>query len=45
MTCIPEDRHKYGLVLGYTMEQNLLLKKYRNEPFSKHGFISFKACF
>jgi simple sugar transport system ATP-binding protein len=36
LTCIPEDRHKYGLVLGYTMEQNLLLKKYRNEPFSKH---------
>ena len=45
LTCIPEDRHKYGLVLGYTMEQNLLLKKYRNEPFSKHGFINFKACF
>lgn len=44
LTCIPEDRHKYGLVLGYTMEQNLLLKKYRNEPFSKHGFINFKAC-
>ncbi len=44
MTCIPEDRHKYGLVLGYTMEQNLMLKKYNSEPFSKHGFINFKAC-
>lgn len=43
ITCIPEDRHKYGLVLGYTMEQNLLLKKYRSEPFSRHGFINFKA--
>lgn len=43
LSCIPEDRHKYGLVLGYTMEQNLLLKRYREMPFSKKGFINFNA--
>lgn len=43
LSCIPEDRHKYGLVLGYTLEQNLLLKRYLTPPFSKHGFINFNA--
>ncbi len=44
LSCIPEDRHQYGLVLGYTLEQNLLLKKYRRQPFSRHGLIHFKEC-
>lgn len=43
LSCIPEDRHKYGLVLGYTLEQNMMLKKYLKPPFSKHGFINFNA--
>lgn len=43
LSCIPEDRHKYGLVLGYTLEQNLLLKKYKQKPFSNHGLINFRA--
>ena len=25
---IPEDRHKYGLVLDYTLAENLILKNY-----------------
>lgn len=41
MSHIPEDRHKHGLVLGYTLEQNLVLQKYRESQFQNHGFIRF----
>ena len=37
---IPEDRHKRGLVLDYTMEDNMVLKVYKNKPFSKNGLIN-----
>lgn len=36
---IPEDRHKRGLILDYTMEDNLVLKVYKNKPFSKSGLL------
>ena len=36
---IPEDRHKRGLILDYTMEDNLVLKVYKNRPFSKFGLM------
>ena len=41
MSHIPEDRHKHGLVLGYTLEQNLVLQKYKEPQFQNHGFIKF----
>ncbi|MDD4082403.1 MAG: ABC transporter ATP-binding protein [Sphaerochaetaceae bacterium] len=41
LAMIPEDRHKHGLVLDYTLEENLILKKYFNPEFQKHGFIDF----
>ena len=41
MSHIPEDRHKHGLVLGYTLEQNLVLQKYKEPRFQNHGFIRF----
>ena len=31
MSHIPEDRHKYGLVLDYTLEQNMVLQRYWQE--------------
>ncbi|WP_066892005.1 ABC transporter ATP-binding protein [Clostridium nigeriense] len=37
---IPEDRHKRGLILDYTMEDNMVLKAYKNQPFSKNGLIN-----
>ena len=37
---IPEDRHKRGLILDYTLEDNMVLKVYKNEPFSKNGLIN-----
>ena len=40
---IPEDRHKYGLVLDYNLAKNLVLKKYHTSEFSDHGFIKMDA--
>ena len=36
---IPEDRHKHGLVLDYTLEDNFVLKRYYERGFQKSGFI------
>ena len=41
MSHIPEDRHKHGLVLDFTLEQNLALQKYWEPGFQNGGFISF----
>jgi len=40
MSHIPEDRHKHGLVLDFTLEQNLVLQKYREPRFQHMGFIN-----
>lgn len=40
---IPEDRHKRGLVLDYTIENNMVLEIYDREPFSKHGLLKKDA--
>lgn len=42
MAHIPEDRHKDGLILDYTLAQNLVLKSYFKPGFQKCGFINFK---
>jgi len=39
---IPEDRQKYGLVLDFTVEKNMVLQKYFMEPFSKNGILNFQ---
>jgi len=39
---IPEDRHKHGLVLDYTLEQNIVLQRYWQPDFEKTGFIRKK---
>ena len=41
MSHIPEDRHKHGLVLDYTLEQNLVLQRYYESEFQRGGFIRF----
>ena len=40
---IPEDRQKRGLVLDYTIEDNIVLEIYGREPFSKHGLLNREA--
>ncbi len=39
MSHIPEDRHKHGLVLDYTLEENMILQRYFEPEFSNHGII------
>ena len=41
MSHIPEDRHKHGLVLDYSLEENLVLQRYWQPEFEKNGFIRF----
>ena len=36
---IPEDRHKHGLVLDDTLENNIVLQRYNEPRFQKLGFI------
>jgi len=38
---IPEDRQKYGLVLDYTLKENLVLQSYFTPKFQKKGFLKF----
>ncbi len=42
MSHIPEDRHKHGLVLDYTLEQNMVLQRYWEPQFQNHGIIKDK---
>ena len=39
---IPEDRQTYGLVLDFTLSDNLALKNYYQQPFAKKGIIDHK---
>jgi simple sugar transport system ATP-binding protein len=36
---IPEDRHRRGLVLEFTLGENLVLHDYDKEPFARRGFF------
>jgi simple sugar transport system ATP-binding protein len=39
---IPEDRHLCGLVLDFTLAENLALREYREPPISNHGLLSLR---
>jgi simple sugar transport system ATP-binding protein len=36
---IPEDRHRRGLVLDFSLAENLALHDYRRQPNSRHGWL------
>lgn len=38
---IPEDRQKFGLVLDFSLENNMILHQYFQTPFQKRGFFDF----
>jgi simple sugar transport system ATP-binding protein len=40
---IPEDRQRHGLVLDYTMAENMILNRYHQPEFQHHGVIQKKA--
>ena len=43
MSHIPEDRHKHGLVLDYSLEDNIVLQRYFEPEFTtKAGFLKRK---
>ena len=43
MSHIPEDRHKHGLVLDYSLENNMVLQRYWEKDFQTAGFIKKQA--
>ncbi|KIL36935.1 heme ABC transporter ATP-binding protein [Cohnella kolymensis] len=40
---IPEDRQKRGLILDYTLAENMVLEVYHREPFSRKGVLKNSA--
>jgi len=36
---IPEDRHKHGLVLDFPLEDNLIMRRYREKDYSRRGIM------
>ena len=38
---IPEDRHRFGLVLDYTISENAVLQEYFEKAYQKFGFLRF----
>lgn len=42
---IPQDRHKFGLVLDYTIGENMVLQTYYKKPYSKAGILNLKEIY
>lgn len=38
---IPEDRQKHGLILDFTVYENMVIENYQIEPFAKRGRLDF----
>ena len=38
---IPQDRQRFGLVLDYTVADNIVLQTYYQQPYSKHLLLNF----
>lgn len=43
ISSIPADRQKHGLVLEYSVADNLILQNFEREPFSKKGILKRNA--
>ncbi|MDQ0270164.1 ABC transporter ATP-binding protein [Cytobacillus purgationiresistens] len=42
---IPQDRHKHGLVLDFSIGENMVLQTYYQKPYSKYGVMNDKEIF
>lgn len=42
---IPQDRQKHGLVLNYSIGENMVLQTYHQKPLSKNGILNFKEIY
>ncbi len=38
---VPEDRHRYGLILDMSIAENLVLQNYYLNPYSKNGVLDY----
>ncbi|ADI00052.1 ABC transporter ATP-binding protein [Salisediminibacterium selenitireducens] len=38
---IPQDRHKHGLVLEFTIGENILLQTYYQKPYTRNGILDY----
>ena len=43
MSHIPEDRHKHGLILDFSLEDNMVLQRFKEDKFQSRGFINRPA--
>ena len=43
MSHIPEDRHKHGLILDFSLEDNMVLQRFKEPQFQSRGFINRQA--
>lgn len=43
ITSIPEDRQKHGLVLEFSVAENLILQNFEKEPYAKKGILQKKV--
>ena len=39
ISVIHADRHKYGIILDFTVSENAILEKYKYKPYNKNGFL------
>ncbi|SER98122.1 ABC transporter ATP-binding protein [Salisediminibacterium halotolerans] len=42
---IPQDRHKYGLVMDFTIGENILLQQYYQKPYTNNGIMDYKKLY
>lgn len=42
---IPQDRHRFGLVLDYSIGENMVLQTYYKKPYSKAKVLNYKEIF
>lgn len=45
VSSIPADRQKHGLILDFSIEDNLILQNYEEQPYSKNHFFNRNAIF
>ncbi len=42
---IPQDRHKHGLVLDFSVGENIVLQTYYQKPYSRNSILNFNEIF
>lgn len=43
LSSIPEDRQKRGLIMDYSVKENMILENYNKDPFSRRGILKHTA--